>query len=141
MMKATISGQKRIAEGGCNACTAFALNVYHLTFSDGTCVSLERLDVPTIVMAFAQQQRWQQAFTMLDMTEEAMLYQKAGETVTEQDDSATVSYQKGCERLKVAKEYCELADLYQNVNHVLTRFFNMEEVDFDYEVIEREPVI
>ena len=140
-MKATISGQKRISEGGCNACTAFSLQVYHLTFSDGSRVSLERLDVPTIVMAFAQKDRWQQEFTMLDMTEEAMLYKKDGQTVTEQETSANVSYQKGPDRLKLAKEYCDLADLYQGINQVLTRFFGMEEVAFDYETIEREPVI
>lgn len=140
-MKATISGAKRISEGGCNACTSFSLNVYHVTFEDGTKISLERLSVPVLVMTFAQRNHWQQSFTMIDMGEEAMVYKKAGETIIEQETSRTVTYQKGATKVTVDQEYCDLEDLYQNTNKVLTEIFGMESVVFDYVTIQRDPVI
>lgn len=140
-MKATISGAKRISEGGCNACTSFALNVYHITFEDGTKISLERLSVPVLVMTFAQREHWQPSFTMVDMGEEAMVYNKDGVTIMEQETTRNVTYQKGATKVTVAQEYCDLEDLYQNTNKVLTEIFGMVMVAFDYVTIERDPVI
>ncbi|MDT2757179.1 DUF4809 family protein [Enterococcus asini] len=138
-MNAIISGKKRIAEGGCNACESFALHVFRLTFEDGNEVSLENLDVPSLVMAFAQKDHWKQAFTMLGMDEEAMVYKKEGQEIINQETSHSVSYQKGNEKVTADKKYCDMEDLYRHTNEILA-LFGIEAVSFEYQLIEPQPL-
>lgn len=138
-MKAIISGKKRIAEGGCNACESFSLHVYRLTFEDGSEVSLENLDVPSLVMAFAQKDRWKQKFVMIGMDEEAMVYSKDGVEIINQETSKKISYQKGSEKITTDKKFCDLEDLYAHTNDVLA-LFGIEGVAFEYQLIEPQPL-
>lgn len=139
IMNVIISGKKRIAEGGCNACESFSLHVYRLTFADGSEVSLENLDVPSLVMAFAQKDRWKQAFTMIGMDEEAMVYKKDGQEILNQETSRKVSYEKGGEKITTDKNFCDLEDLYAHTNNVLA-LFDIEPVTFEYQLIEPQPL-
>lgn len=138
-MNAIISGKKRIAEGGCNACESFALHIFRLTFENGSEVSLENLDVPSLVMAFAQKDHWKQEFMMIGMGEEAMVYKKDGQEIINEETSRSVSYQKGSEKVTADKKYCDMDDLYAHTNEVLA-LFGIEAVTFEYRLIEPQPL-
>lgn len=135
-MKAVITSEEFITEGGCNACQPFTMATYDLTFEDGKSVSLEELDVPSLVMALAQKDQWQMSLD-LDEMDDVMVYQKAGNKVRETPTLRKVKYQKGAEKLVLEKNTCELTELFQQVNQVLQDFFGIEKVDFEVRPLEK----
>lgn len=135
-MKAVITSEEFITEGGCNACQPFTMATYDLTFDDGKMVSLEELDVPSLVMALAQKHQWQVSLD-LDEMDDVMVYQKAGNKIRETPTLRKVTYQKDAEKLVLAKNTCELTELFQQVNQVLTDFFEIDPIDFEVKPLEK----
>lgn len=135
-MKAVITSEEFITEGGCNACQPFTMATFDLTFEDGRSVSVEELDVPSLVMALAQKNGWQLTFDT-DGMDDVLIYAKEGVSVRETTTSRRATYQKGDEKIALMKNTCELTELFSQVNEVLTGLFGLASVDFEVRPLEK----
>lgn len=135
-MKAVITSEEFITEGGCNACQPFTMATFDLTFEDGRSVSVEELDVPSLVMALAQKNGWQLTFDT-DGMDDVLIYAKEGVSVRETTTPRRATYQKGDEKIALRKNTCELTELFSQVNEVLTGLFGLASVDFEVRPLEK----
>lgn len=135
-MKAVITSEEFITEGGCNACQPFTMATFDLTFEDGRSVSVEELDVPSLVMALAQKDGWQLTLDT-DGMDDVLVYSKDGQSVRETTTPRRATYQKGADKLALMKNTCELTELFGQVNEVLTGLFGLEPVDFEVRPLEK----
>jgi hypothetical protein len=129
-MKAIIKSKHFITEGGCNACKAFELETLTLHLENGKEVSLENLDVASLVTPFIQNEQWRT--TLLLDEDEGYLYQKGNQEVTFIDNHATQVFVSEDKKIVCQKKACE-QELFVKANDVLQQLFSIEPVEFAIE--------
>lgn len=126
-MKAIIKSKHFITEGGCNACQACELETFTMHLENGKEVSVENLDVASLVMPLIQNEHWQTAL-LLD-EEEGYIFRKENQEVKFVDNDATQVFVSKEQRIVCQKKACD-QELFTEANAVLQQLFAMEPVEF-----------
>lgn len=126
-MKAIIKSKHFITEGGCNACQAFDLETFTMHLESGKEVSLEDLDVASLVMPFIQNDQWQT--TLLLDEEEGYIFRKENQEVKFIDNDAAQVFVSKEQRIVCQKKACE-QEIFTKASTILQQLFAMEPVEF-----------
>ena len=126
-MKAIIKSKHFITEGGCNACQAFELETITMHLENGKEVSVENLDVASLVMPLIQNEHWQTALLLNE--EEGYIFRKENQEVKFVDNDATQVFVSKEQRIVCQKKACD-QELFTEANAVLQHLFAMEPVEF-----------
>ncbi|BCA84611.1 DUF4809 domain-containing protein [Enterococcus saigonensis] len=135
-MKAVITSEEFYTEGGCNACQPFTMATYDVTFEDGTTKSLEELDIPSLIMALAQKNHWEQSYEEDDF-DDVLIYQKADTKIAVKETPRKVTFQTKAEKQTFDKQNCDLTTVFTQVNTIATTLFHIEATDFEVRPLEK----
>lgn len=125
-----ITSKHFLTEGGCNACGLVNCDTYTLYFADRNGIMLSDMDVDNLVSTIVVNQKWRQSYESIGLGEEAPVFEKDGAKVTLSEMGKFLRYDNGREAVLAENKICDEAPLFEKVNEVLKKVFEMVPYEF-----------